>query len=349
MSTDRCEYTPDVAVHPGRGRVSCWRPVHGDTGRCVWHAPPAAKSVEDLASSRSDADDRLDGAAFRGMSLAGVDWLAGAVLVGSDFTNADLSEADLADADLRKSSLRDVTARDASFESANLEDVNAQEADFRGADLTYARLDETNFSDSRISDATAFGERSVYEREVVSADDPDPENTSFDAALRTYRSLESLSEENALYGQAGGYYRKAKDLRRRYNWRAGNYAPAALGEVSRWVAGYGNVPARVVATSLVVILVCGALYPLVGGIQLVSAVDQVTFAVEDPLSAPPGRVAEVLLRSVFFSVVTFTTLGYGNLEPVGTVSQYLAGLEALVGSLLMALLVAVFTRSTWLR
>lgn len=249
MATERCRYTPDVAVHPVRGRVSCWRPVHDDTGRCVWHAPPDSKSITDLASARLSAGERLDGAVLRGMSLTGVDWFSESVLVGSAFTNADLSRADLSDADLRKSSLRGVTARDASFAGANLEDANAREADLRDADLTDARLDETNVSDSRVSDDTAFGDRNVYERELLGADHDGDEGSHLDAALRAYRSVEQLSQENALYEQAGVYYRKGKDLRRRYDWRAGNYGAALLGSASRWVAGYGNVPARVVASS----------------------------------------------------------------------------------------------------
>lgn len=305
--------------------------------------------MTDLAAARPSAGERLDGAVLRGMALVGVDWLSGSVLVGADFTNADLSRADLSDADLRKGSIRDVTAGGASFVGANLEDANAQEADLRAADLTDARLDETDLSDSRISDDTAFGDRNAYELELLRSGRDGDESAHLDAALRTYRSVESLSQENALYGQASAFYRKGKDLRRRHNWRAGNYPEAMLGEASRWIAGYGNVPARVVATSFVVIVVCGGLYPLLGGLRLVSGETPVTFAVEVPPTASPDAVVAVLRRSVFFSVVTFTTLGYGNLEPVGGAARYLAGVEALVGSILMALLVAVFTRSTWLR
>lgn len=62
-----------------------------------------------------------------------------------------------------------------------------------------------------------------------------------------------------------------------------------------------------------------------------------------------GYIVTAFLQSLYFSTVTFTALGYGNIEPVGQVGQYVAGTEALVGSRLVALLIPVFTKSTWLR
>ena len=49
-------------------------------------------------------------------------------------------------------------------------------------------------------------------------------------------------------------------------------------------------------------------------------------------------------HSLYFSVVTFATLGYGDVQPIGNLVRALAGIESLLGSLLMALLVFVLTR-----
>lgn len=55
-----------------------------------------------------------------------------------------------------------------------------------------------------------------------------------------------------------------------------------------------------------------------------------------------------MFKSLYFSVVTFATLGYGDIQPIGTVARFLAGIEALLGALLAALLVFVLTRIvTW--
>ncbi|PUZ92369.1 potassium transporter Kef, partial [Vibrio vulnificus] len=49
------------------------------------------------------------------------------------------------------------------------------------------------------------------------------------------------------------------------------------------------------------------------------------------------------LNAVYFSVVTFTTLGYGDISPVG-LARFIAALEAFLGSFTMALFVVVFVK-----
>ena len=49
------------------------------------------------------------------------------------------------------------------------------------------------------------------------------------------------------------------------------------------------------------------------------------------------------LKALYFSTVTFTTLGYGDMHPFG-VARVLAGTEALVGIFTISLFVFVFCR-----
>ena len=103
----------------------------------------------------------------------------------------------------------------------------------------------------------------------------------------------------------------------------------------------GGRPPR---TSAALILLCAALYPLIGGIQETVGSDTTTWTLESPKDAPPFWLAHILVRSLYFSVITFSTLGYGDIRPIGTVARWLAGAESLLGSILMALLVFVLTR-----
>jgi len=60
-----------------------------------------------------------------------------------------------------------------------------------------------------------------------------------------------------------------------------------------------------------------------------------------------GETVSGFLNYLYFSIVTFTTLGYGNMQP----TKYLKGIsavESLIGAFLMALLVVVFARK-WMR
>ena len=49
------------------------------------------------------------------------------------------------------------------------------------------------------------------------------------------------------------------------------------------------------------------------------------------------------LTCIYFSVVTFTTLGYGDIAPLG-IMRAVAGTEAFVGAFTMALFVVVFDK-----
>jgi hypothetical protein len=51
-------------------------------------------------------------------------------------------------------------------------------------------------------------------------------------------------------------------------------------------------------------------------------------------------VDELWPRLLYFSFVTLTTLGYGDVSPVVPIAQALAYLEAIVGQLYIAILIA---------
>ena len=327
--------------------MTCWRPTYAGSDRCIWHTD-RAKSVVELARQKPAPGERLDGALLGGLDLGNVDWLAERVLIGADFSYTNVTGVDFSDADLRESTFSGATCCETDFEGANLERARFDDADLRDADLTMAAFDEVDFSDSRINGVTEFGEQVTYEARMREDADRDAREDALETTIRTYRKLEELSQSNSLYAQASTYYRRAKDVRRQFNWREGNYPDALAAEASRWVAGYGSNPWRVIFTSLGVILVTAVLYPLFGGLKETTGAEAF-YTIANPADASPGRVATVALQSLFFSVVTFTTLGYGNIEPTTIVGRYIAGIEALVGGLLMALLVAVLTRSTWLR
>ena len=53
------------------------------------------------------------------------------------------------------------------------------------------------------------------------------------------------------------------------------------------------------------------------------------------LGGVAGESAAHLLDSIYFSAITFTTVGYGDMAPVGSL-RFLAGTEALTGLVLIA-------------
>jgi len=55
---------------------------------------------------------------------------------------------------------------------------------------------------------------------------------------------------------------------------------------------------------------------------------------------------EQVTKSLYFSTVTFTTLGLGDFRPVDNKGRIFVGLEAFIGAFMMALFVYTFARRT---
>ena len=345
METQRCGYVHDANGMTDLGAVCCWRPVWGDRQRCLWHANETGKAREEIERHRPEPGERIDGAVLRGTNLSDADWFAGRRLVGANFAGATLSEADFTDADLRGASFRDADLSGAQFLRAHLENADFRNADLLDAVLVDARFYRALFAGALVSHETDFGDVTVYEGNARGEDATATLDENGDAVVWTYRALQREYDANALHKQRDRYYLREFDARRRIAWHRGDYVLALQQEGARWVMRYGTSPWRVLAVQALVIVLCAALYPVTGGIQETSLDQTVAFRVADPSTAPSNWILRVFFKSLYFSVVTFATLGYGDIQPIGFWARMIAGMEALLGVLLMALLVFVLTRS----
>lgn len=376
---DRCGYTYDLGPLAGGsvGMMSCWRPTWGDHERCIWHANTDTKPVGAFEEVVSDNPERLDGAIIPRIDLDGVNWFTDSTLIGAEFADVDLREASFNGCDLREATLENVDARRADFTGVNFEGASISSSDFRSVSFADTRFDQAALTNIRINRETDFGTESVYERELAQggqADENIEDETSYlltaQAAIWGYREIQELYRENALPFEARHYYHKEKNMRRRVAWYTGSYLRALKAEGARWVTGYGMNPWRVIATAFAVIVVCAIAYPLTGGIQEtvtqsvqpVKEAAQATnatnvtesnpttkritvfWSIDDALASEPGALLTLFLRSLYFSAITFSTLGYGDIAPVGNTARAVAGLESLLGALLTALLVFVLSR-----
>jgi len=94
------------------------------------------------------------------------------------------------------------------------------------------------------------------------------------------------------------------------------------------IAGYGERPQRTLLLSLAVILGSALAYPATEGLTTGDAI--VRYASHGPVAALDG---------LYFSVVTFATLGLGDVHPVGDIGRFVAASEGLVGAFLTAVFV----------
>ena len=284
--------------------------------------------VEIIESNLDDvdiSDSNLSDVEFKRVSLQ-----------GTLFTNSEISRSRFVDSNLRNAEFTDASAQGIVLLDSNLEDSTLIRTDLRDASLKDARLYQTLFADTRINSNTDFGEKSAYE-------DPDTElgenyegTSRWEAAAWVYRRLQDLHEENAMSEKAREYHVRKEEAHRSDYWEKGQYFQWFIYTLNLALTNHGESVKRVVYWSIGVILACALAYPFTGGIATGNEVFRAT-----SLSA---LSLGLVLRSLYFSTVTFTTLGYGDYHPVGEWSKALAGAESLAGALLVALFVFVLGR-----
>ena len=101
---------------------------------------------------------------------------------------------------------------------------------------------------------------------------------------------------------------------------------------ARYFFGYCEKPKRPLVVGIGVILVCALIYWIAGGV-----------APGGSVTTQPVEYQATPWECLYFSAVTFTTLGYGDYQPKPG-CRLLAGIEAFAGAALMALFIVSLAR-----
>ncbi|WP_302082797.1 pentapeptide repeat-containing protein [Salinibaculum rarum] len=297
---------------------------------------------------------------------------------GATFCTLDDDWHALQELDLTNANFTDATLRDVNLEASEL-----GKAKLFGTDLRGTRLHGTVLTDARIDDRTQFlgvpdaspfsvrslfrfwdTRRCVYDPRYGGQPVGDGEADMRTRAKSTYRTIETVARSASRPELQSVCFVNRQDIHRRTH-RDNLFGPlpgtdtsdgpqraniAGLGtrfvyrslklfqwlrsELSRWTLLYGESPWRVIATGVTIVLAFALLYPL-GGLQPIRGAPVTYGAILDQPS--------LLLDSIYFSTLTFTTLGMGDFQPVG-VARLLMTLQTSIGAILIALLVFVFGR-----
>jgi len=243
--------------------------------------------------------------------------LQGADLYRANFSHAHLFSADLSGAVLMK----------ANFNAANLQSANLENANLLGIELDHAKLHNIRWGDRILQEQQALAEEKSGHREQAA--------DLYLEAEETYRNLRIHLERSGLFERAGDFFHREMVMRRKQMTK-----PSSARAISYLVdifCGYGEKPIRVVLFSLAFIVFCAACYFFAAGViyQGQELGLNTRFSLMENLNH--------FISCLYFSVVTFTTLGYGDVTPVGA-TRAIAAVEAFAGSFTMALYVVVFVK-----
>ncbi|WP_152418387.1 pentapeptide repeat-containing protein [Halorubrum aidingense] len=324
----------------------------------------------DLSGSVLTHAKFLGNLSFDDVSLSGCDLrhaeLNGVKLAHSNLESSVLSNADLREVDLRGAQLYDIKLHSTRInEDTQLGDISVYEhvADQiaeKGInpDGSQSHHDYKEFKIDRLD--SGFNRKNHWTQPLLTissaikrfktratASEKWRENHSDTLAnsSRVYRAYQDLLRENGLPGDIHYYRIREKNARRKRAFVDRDIPTWIRLVFLRWSIGYGERYRNVLINSFLIILGCAILYT--GGIT----------ELQHSNGGIPNWIANNIINSqmpqrmfsgLYFSVTTFTTLGFGDIYPANDFTRVIAGLQSLVGTALTAVLVYILgRRATW--
>lgn len=279
--------------------------------------------MRQLLEEQSKQQAIMDGYSLREADLNGINLVRlghkeGYRLINCDMYKANLSGAHLFSIDLSNSSLM----------KANLQNANLHFADLSNCNLLGTKLEGAKL------DNVVWGDQILQEKQARQVQSLEAKHDYYQQAEEIYRNLRKTYEGSGLFEQAGYFFEHEMRMRR-YQMPIRS-VKRMLSTAVDLFCGYGERPLRVIMFSLLTVICFSMAFFLLG---LVSADGPIVIDFQKSFTDN----IKYFLECLYFSVVTFTTLGYGDITPM-PISRPVAAIEAFLGSFTLALFVVVFVK-----
>jgi uncharacterized protein YjbI with pentapeptide repeats len=271
----------------------------------------------DLSSARAASDHDL-GQTRRGPRFKDADLqeanLSQTYAYLSDFSGANLAKAKLHGALLAQANLAENNLSGINLSAANLTNANLQGSNFSNTNLTNTLLINANLKHSQLSHADISG---------ANLQSANLANAKVDGILYNRKTKFRGIRVFSCYGSSR-FKRFAQDQDYIEEFKEAHpfsyYVWAGLTDCGRSIT-------RVVLWSLALVLVFGLVYFVIG---------EQAFALTNRETLQWN-----LFTTTYYSVVTFTTLGFGDITPRTPLAAGFVMLEVIVGYLMLGILISI--------
>jgi len=182
------------------------------------------------------------------------------------------------------------------------------------------------------------------------------ENKEFFLAKRIYLNFKNNFHSIGRYDDESWAFKKEKDMERKSYFH--------LKSLHKWlwscflnaIYGYGEKPERVIVSAIAIIIIFAFVFmnfgidanPQLDTIPKYNILKELFMGIRygDLLVRLKDISLEQIKNCLYFSTVTFTTLGLGDFLPVESWGRIFVGAEAFIGALMMALFIYTFARRT---
>ncbi|MDQ1351762.1 MAG: hypothetical protein QG657_2067 [Acidobacteriota bacterium] len=254
--------------------------------------------------------ERLD---FSSISFDGRNYFLDSKFYDADFSNLSFKQSIFCDFSKSK-------YNGCSFSGAVLDGTILCRCLFSDCDLRDTRFEETNLSDIAfknciVNSKTTFDKKIILER-----------NRSSEKAYETYIQLKNLFRNTGHFLESQKYYLREVITR-------GKKEKIGIKKIFLMALGGGakvcHKPWQVFVWSLTFVFFFAGIYSCVG------------------IGNCEGYILEKdFLKCLYFSAVTFTTLGYGDLTPISGFGKFFASIEAFLGPAFAAIFISALIKKS---
>ena len=299
------------------------------SGFCYWHDHSIDKSdnnIKEKLEKYAKEGGLLRGIALKKTNLEKVDLVNHHNKQGYDFSYSDLYRANLNGAHLFNINFSHASIMKADLREANLNCANLTYTNMLGVKWAGSKFENVKVGRKLIQEVVA--KSAIKNCFIQSAID------NYQQAEEIYRDLRKHAEHEGIFTLSGDFIQRELTMRR---MQLPKYSKERLSsKLVDLFCGYGEAPLRIIGLSIAIIVFCALIYTFTGlnyqG-EILSYNSELSFRDNFYL----------FLSCLYYSVVTFTTLGYGDFTPVG-LSRAIAAIEAFTGSFTIALFVVVFVK-----
>ena len=250
-------------------------------------------------------------------------------LVNAKMTSCNLSKANLKNASMFEADLSNSNLFKANLEGANLKNANLERCNLLGANLSNAKLENVKWG----KDYKVINE--LEAEDAYKAGDIKLANEKYREAEEIYRAIKISMQSQTLGDETGEFFIREMIAKRK---QFKKFSAARIGSrVIEITTGYGEKLSNILFTVIGIIITCMLLY----GIQGVSYGDTVIgfFSTDYDLLTTLGQL-------LYFSVVVYSTVGFGEMIPIGPLGKTVMMFEGIAGGLVLAILIIALYKKT---